>query len=109
MLVNDFLNAWLVEGDIVAAMGYVSERSHACLARDSDEPSTFDHGVAPFQLMSNLKSAYDALAPRASLDGLVVGRPSRPRICAVRQPYQAQFVVYAVPNDLPPRSTVRDS
>src|SRR5262245_8787790 len=33
-MVNDFLTAWLVEGNIAAAMGYVSERSYACLAQD---------------------------------------------------------------------------
>jgi hypothetical protein len=41
-MVNDFLTAWLVEGDVVTAMGYVSERAYACLARDSDNPSDFD-------------------------------------------------------------------
>jgi hypothetical protein len=45
--VSDFLQAWLIEGDIVAAMGYVSERSYACLALDDPDPSAFDRGVAP--------------------------------------------------------------
>jgi hypothetical protein len=31
-MVNDFLKAWLVDGDILAAMGYISEHSFACLA-----------------------------------------------------------------------------
>ena len=110
VMVNDFLNAWLVEGDIVAAMGYVSERSYACLARESDEPSTFDFGVAPFQLMSNLKSAHDSLAPRASLNGLVIGKSLETRICD-------SFVSRIRPSSsctrclmtLPPRSTVKAS
>ena len=46
-MVNDFLTAWLVEGDIVASMGYFSERAYACLARDSDNPADFDRGLAP--------------------------------------------------------------
>ena len=74
-MVNDFLTAWLVEGDVIASMGYVSERSYACLARDSDNPADFDRGLAPFQLMINMKAAHDALGSRASLDTVVVGAP----------------------------------
>jgi hypothetical protein len=44
VMVPDFLQAWLVEGDVVAAMGYVSERSYACLAQDAPDPSAFDRG-----------------------------------------------------------------
>jgi hypothetical protein len=76
VMVNDFLNAWLVEGDIVAAMGYVSERSYACLAQESDNPWDFDRGIAPFPLMINLKSARDSLEKPAALDGLIVAHAS---------------------------------
>ena len=34
--VNDFLQAWLIERDVVASMGYISERAYACLSQDSD-------------------------------------------------------------------------
>ena len=101
VMVNDFLNAWLVEGDIIAAMGYVSERSYACLAQDSDNPADFDRGVAPFQLMINMKSAYESLGPHSSLDGLVVGtRFAAPGVRVVRQPHHAKFVIYSVPDDV---------
>jgi hypothetical protein len=73
VMVNDFLTAWLIEGDVIAAMGYVSDRAYACLAQDSENPSDFDRGMAPCQLMVNLKAAHDALGTRSSLDGLVVG------------------------------------
>ncbi|HEX7780999.1 MAG TPA: hypothetical protein VF424_17245, partial [Vicinamibacterales bacterium] len=97
----DFLTAWLIEGDVIAAMGYVSERAYACLAQDSENPSDFDRGMAPFQLMVNLKAAHDALGTRSSLDGLVVGtRLTKPGLRVVRQPHHAQFVVYAVPDDM---------
>ena len=100
-MVNDFLNAWLVEGDIIAAMGYVSERSYACLAQDSDNPADFDRGVAPFQLMINMKSAFESLGPHRSLDGLVVGtRFAAPGVRVVRQPHHATFVIYSVPDDV---------
>jgi len=100
-MVRDFLSAWLIEGDVVAAMGYISERSYDCLAQDRDNPADFDRGVAPFQLMINLKSAHDSLAPRSSLEGLTVGtRYVAPALRVVRQPHHAQFVIYAVPDDV---------
>ncbi len=101
VMANDFLTAWLVEGNIIAAMGYVSDRSYACLAQDSDNPADFDRGVAPFQLMTNLKAAYDSLGPHSSLDGLIVGtRFAAPMVRVVRQPHHAQFVIYSIPDDV---------
>jgi hypothetical protein len=100
-MVNDFLTAWLVEGDVVAAMGYVSERSYACLAHDLEDPSSFDRGLAPFQLMVNLKSAHDTLGSRSALDQVVAAsRINRPELRTVQQPHQAQFVIYSVPDDV---------
>ena len=58
-MVNDFLSAWLVEGDVMAAMGYVSERAYACIAQNADDPSAIDRGMAPFQLLTNLKAAHE--------------------------------------------------
>ena len=99
--VNDFLTAWLLEGDIVASMGSVSERSYACLAQDSDNPADFDRGLAPFQLMVNLKAAHQALGEHRSLKEVIVGtRLTLPGLRVVRQPHHAQFVIYSVPDDL---------
>ena len=73
---------------------------YACLAQDSDNPADFDRGVAPFQLMINMKAAHESLGPHSSLDGLVVGtRLSAPGVRVVRQPHHATFVIYAVPDD----------
>ena len=78
-MVPDFLQAWLVEGNVVAAMGYVSERSYACLAQDAPDPSAFDRGLAPVQILVNLKAAHDALGKHDSLEGLTTGvAPSHP-------------------------------
>ena len=103
-MVPDFLQAWLVEGNVVAAMGYVSERSYACLAQDAPDPSAFDRGLAPVQILVNLKAAHDALGKRDSLEGLTIGVPLPiPGLRAVRQPHQAQFVLYDVPDDMAAR------
>jgi hypothetical protein len=91
----------LIEGDIVEAMGYISDRSYACLALDSPDPAAFDRGMAPFQLMMNLKSAYDSVGPHSTLTGLVVGTRLTGRgLQVVRQDHHAQFVVYEVPDDV---------
>jgi hypothetical protein len=100
-MVPDFLRAWLVEGNVVAAMGYVSERSYACLAQDTPDPSAFDRGLAPVQILVNLKAAHDALGKHDSLEGLTIGLPLPiPGLRAVSQPHQAQFVLYDVPDDV---------
>ena len=100
----DFLQAWLVEGNTVAAMGYVSERSYACLAQDTPDPSAFDRGLAPFQILVNLKAAHEALGRHDSLEGLTAGVPSTmPGLRAVAQPHQAQFMIYNVSDDVAAR------
>ena len=101
VMANDFLSAWLVEGDVMAAMGYVSERAYACIGQNADDPSALDRGMAPFQLLTNLKAAHDTLGQRTSLDGLIVGvRLSTPALKVVQQPHHAQFVLYSVPDDV---------
>lgn len=101
VMVNDFLNAWLLEGDVSAAMSYVSPRAYACVAEANDNPADFDLSMAPRQLLVNLKSAYDALGPHTSLEGLVVGTHwTRPGLRVVQQPHHAQFVIYSVRDDV---------
>jgi hypothetical protein len=101
VVVQDFLQAWLVEGDIVAAMGYVSARAYACVAEVNEDQGAVDRGMAPFQIMMRLKAARETLGASTSLAGLVVGvRLSMPGIKVVNQPHHAQFVLYAVPDDL---------
>lgn len=101
LMVEDFLKAWLVDGDIPAAMSYMAERSYACLAEDSDDPFSVDRGIAPFVVAGRLDAARNALGPRASLDGLTVGvrLPNR-GLKVVTQPRHAQFVIYLVPDDV---------
>ena len=76
VMVNDFLKAWLIEGDVMAAMSYISARSYACLAQDSDKPTDFDVSMAPRQLAVNLTSAPEPVptpkAPRIRADPTLV-------------------------------------
>ena len=100
-MVYDFLTAWLVEGNIVQAMGYVAPRTYACMAMEEEDPGAFDRGMAPFVLMQRLKAAYDSLGPHTSLDGLTLGvRLSTPGLRVVQQPHHPQVVIYSVPDDI---------
>jgi hypothetical protein len=101
VMTEDFLKAWLLEGDIRAAMNYISPRAAACLAENSDESSSFDRGMAPFILAHRLKLAHDVVGPHQPLDDLVAGvRLTTAGLRVVTQPHHAQFVVYAVPDDI---------
>jgi len=100
VMTEDFLKAWLIEGDIKAAMSYVSERAYACLAVDAEDPDAFDRGMAPYVLMRRLKVAHDKLRRSADLADLVAGvRLVMPSLRLIQQPH-TQFAVYDVADDL---------
>lgn len=100
-MTEDFLKAWLLEGDIRAAMNYISPRASACVADDGDDAPSFDRGMAPFILAHRLKVAHDVVGHHESLEGLVVGvRLTTNGLRIVTQPHHSQFVVYKVPDDI---------
>ena len=103
-MMEDFLKAWLIDRDAVQAMGYVSERSYACLMEEGDDPLSFDRGTAPFLMYRNLKAASEALGQRTSLDDLTVGVRLNVRgLKVVTQKHHPQFVIYVVPDDIAAR------
>ena len=98
-MMHDFLSAWLLEGNILEAMGYISERAYPCVALDTF--GDVDLGMAPFTLMMGMKAASDGFRGRESLEDLVVGvRLADRALKLVRQQYHAQFVIYSVPDDV---------
>jgi hypothetical protein len=99
-MMYDFLSAWLVEGDIAAAMRYVSPQAYPCVAIGAGEdPSEYDRGMAPFRIMMGMRNVKERVGNRASLEGLTVGvRVYRPGVKVVQQPHHAQFVLYALPD-----------
>ena len=100
-MVYDFLTAWLIEGNIVEAMGYISPRALSCLAMENDDPAAFDRGMAPLTLMQRMRAARDVVGPQSSLADLTVGvRLASPALRVVTQPHHAQVVVYSVPDDV---------
>jgi hypothetical protein len=100
----DFLQAWLVEGNVVAATGYVSQHASACLAREGDDPSALDRGMAPFQLMARLKAAHDVLGQKPSLEGLLAPVVlMKPELRRVKHARDSQYALYSVPDDVAAR------
>ena len=47
-------------------------------AQDTPDPASFDRGLAPFQILVNLKAAHDAIGKHDSLEGLTIGLPLHP-------------------------------
>jgi len=96
---EDFLQAWLVEGDVLAAVGYISERSYACIELEQGEP--VDRGMAPYQLMMAMKAVKDEIGAQTSLEGVTLGvRLTERALKVVRQPHHARFVLYSIPDDV---------
>ena len=101
VMVRDFLSAWLVEGDIVAASAYVAEQSFACMTSIGDDQGGADPAMAPFVLRRMLRRSHDAAGHHDSLAGLTVGvRLTNPALRLVTQPSRENFVLYAVPDDV---------
>jgi hypothetical protein len=105
-MARDFLQAWLVEGNAVAAMGYVSERAYACLAEDTPDPLPSTAAWRRSDLV-NLKAATTPRSARLARrldDGNAVDAPG---LKAVRHADQAQYAIYEVRDDVAAGSTVR--
>ena len=111
----DFLSAWLVEGNVMEAVAYISERSYPCMARERGM-DTVDLGMAPFMMMVAMRDVYDALGGKSRLEDITLGvRLANPSFRLVRQDDHAQFVLYSVPDDVAQafdcssRTTIPDS
>ena len=100
-MMYDFLKAWLVDGDVMGAMSYVSERSYACLAEDAEDPATYDRGMAPFTILTMLKNAKDSVVKSPSLERMASAAPiTTPGLKEVKQSHYRLFVLYSVPDDI---------
>lgn len=101
--IRDFLNTWLVEQNPGTAIGYISSRAFACMEVERGIP--VDRGVARFQMYRAMRSFNQISGKAASLGEVVNGVSLKgPRGTVVKQPYDAQFVMYDVREDLAEQS-----
>jgi len=97
--IRDFLKAWLVEQNPGVAVGYVSQRAFACMELERGIP--VDRGMGRFQLYRAMQSVNRLVGRAESLDQVIRGASlSDPRLRAIAQPYQAEFSMYDVREDL---------
>ena len=95
----DFLKAWLVEGRLEDAMGYVSNRALSCVEPAQGEES--DLGMAPFRILADMRHANGVLGEVASLEDAVAGvHLTGEEFRIVDHDHPSRFVLLDVPEDL---------
>src|SRR5262245_36956617 len=97
--VYDFLNSWLVEQKPEISMGYFSRRVLSCV--EAERGMSLDPGMAKIQLLMGLHDMNRRLGKITDLSQATVGvQLHGPRGRVIKQPHQAQFVLYDVREDL---------
>ena len=97
--VYDFLKSWLVEQKPEVSMGYVSRRAFSCV--EAERGMSLDPGMAKIKLLMGLHDINRRLGKVSNLSQATVGvQLHGPRGKLIKQPHQAQFVLYDVREDL---------
>ena len=99
--VDDFLTAWLVEGQPEVAVGHLSRQAYECLALQPGEADPFDYGMAPYRYWAGLQQVNDVIGIVDSLDGVTVGvRWTYPGLTLVEHDAHDRYVIFGVPDEL---------
>jgi len=97
--VRDFLNSWLVDQKPELAVAYFAPSSFSCMEIEQGTP--LDFGVAKFSMLMALRQANERVGKVAKLSDVSSGVSlSGPRGKAIMQPYESEFVLYDVREDL---------
>src|SRR3954470_19752723 len=97
--VRDFLNSWLVDQKPEKATAYFAPSAFSCMEIEQGTP--LDYGVAKFSMLMALREANDRVGKVAKLSDVSSGvRLSGPRGKVIAQPYESEFVLYDVREDL---------
>ena len=98
--VQDFLQAWLVERKPELSASYLSVRSFACLEEYGPQAGNeINAGVAPYVAARDFAATSRAVGTATSLQAAVQPASLDERdIKPMKQPYQAMFSLYQVPN-----------
>jgi hypothetical protein len=97
--VRDFLNSWLVDQKPEQATAYFAMSSFSCMEIEQGTP--LDYGVAKFSMLMALREANDRVGKVAKLSDVSSGvRVSGSRARVISQPYESEFILYDVREDL---------
>ena len=97
--VHDFLQSWLVEQKPEEAIAYIDQSAIPCMELETGQP--VDRGMAKFIMLGALQGINKRVGRISDLSEVSTGvRLSGDRSRVIRQPYQGQFVLYDVREDL---------
>jgi hypothetical protein len=100
--VHGFLNSWIVEQKPNLSVSYFSRRSFACLEELAGERGQhLEPGMMKPQLMMYLAAFNQKVGKLDKVeDALETVKPWNPRLKPVKNRYESQFLLFAVPNDI---------
>ena len=97
--VRDFLKFWLVDQRPELAVAYFAPSAFSCMEIEQGQP--LDVGVAKFSILMALRQVNERVGKVAQLSDVSSGvRVSGPRGKVIPQPYESEFVLYDVREDL---------
>ncbi|HEU0006604.1 MAG TPA: hypothetical protein VFS12_11490 [Terriglobia bacterium] len=101
--VHDFLSSWLLEQKPNLAASYFSRRSYPCLAaRAQEKGRPVEAGMVRTRLLMAMASVNKAVGKPTKLEEVVenVKSWSPPRLKPVKNAYEPEFSLFAVPDDI---------
>jgi hypothetical protein len=100
--VNDFLTSWIVEQKPNLTVAYFSPRSFPCLEEmASERRKSLEPGMVKVQLMVRLAAFNNKVGKPAKVEEVLENvKPWNPRLKPVKNRYESQFLLVAVPNDI---------
>jgi hypothetical protein len=96
--VNDFFQAFLVEGKPEVALSYISVKALPCVAEFASGESAAD-GLVRLRIYKHMKAISDAVGGIKSLDQILQGVQTFPEgSTPIQQPYGRVFAMASLPN-----------
>ncbi|MEJ2007639.1 MAG: hypothetical protein P8Z30_05675 [Acidobacteriota bacterium] len=97
--VHDFLQSWLVEQEPQETMAYFADSAFPCMQLETGQP--LDPGMAKFKMLMALQDVNRRVGKIKDLSAVSKGvHLTGERARVIQQPYQAEFVLYDVREDL---------
>lgn len=101
--VRDFLFSWIVERKPEITLTYFDPDVYYCI--DLEQGTRTDRGMAPFAILKALQSINESFGTVTDLSQASIGvRLTGERVKIIPQPYEPQFVLYDVREDLAEQS-----